>query len=119
MADTLFQRIAGAAGANSSVTVLSTSSVGTLTTTQIGTYATCEIAVIGSNAAAVHFTDANATTGIAAVVPSGGTVGDRVIPGNTVVYEYLPQGAAFVSAIALATPGPTVVFTPGKAINPD
>lgn len=123
MADTLFQRTAGPAGANSSVAAaLSTSSVATLTTCQIAGYTTVEIAVIGSNAAAVHFTDAGQTTGVAAVAPIGGTTpGDRVIPGNTVVHEYLPQGASFVSAISVTSPtsATTVVVTPGKAINPD
>lgn len=127
MADTLFQRTAGAAGAASSVAVaLSTTSVSGITTCQIAGYTTVEIAVIGAQGAAVHFTDAGAASGTAATVPGvgGAAAGDRAIPGNTVAYEYLPQGCSFVSATPItasgvATTAATVVFTPGKAINPD
>ncbi len=104
MTDIVFQRTAP------SVSIFSTASIGTVSACQTGTYCVMEIAVIGTGAACVHFTDASQTSGTAA------TTADRTIPGNTVAHEYLPQGAAFVSAIAQAIgTGPTVVFTPGLA----
>lgn len=105
MVGIVFQRTAP------SVDIVSTVSIGTIATCQVGTYCTMEIAVIGTVGASVHFTDASqiGTAGVAA------TSADRTIPGNTVVYEYLPQGVSSVSAIATASGGSTVVFTPGLA----
>jgi hypothetical protein len=80
----------------------STTQVCTIPVSQI-----CEIVNLdATNSARFHFTPAGATTAEAA------TTADRVLPPNSVAYEFLPVGASFVAVLAVAGT-PTLTFTPG------
>lgn len=104
----LFQRLGPAA---SSVSILTTITVAGISTFQLSGYSICEIVNQDtSKSAAFLFTPAGAASGTAA------TTNDRVIPPQGVLYERLPQGASWVSAIAISGT-PNLTFTPGQGGN--
>lgn len=89
---------------------LTTSTVAGISTFQISGLSTVEIANTSATVSvAVAFTPATTTTGVAAVAAT-----DRVIPPMTIVYQNLPGGCSFVSAIALSSASVSVQFTPGN-----
>ena len=103
MAAGAFQR------SGSSVSILSSTNLAGLSTMQIGGLAVMEIANLSTTTAATFYiTAAGQTTGQAAATT------DRVIPPDYVLYENIPLGASYVSALAVTGPGPTIVFTPGN-----
>lgn len=84
-----------------------TTSLGSFTTTQLAGALTMEIVNTSATAAAAF-----------AFTPFGGTQvlavsGTRTIPPLGIMHERLMTGCGGVSAIALATGAPVVVFTPG------
>lgn len=90
------------------VSIITTSSVAGSTTLTIANGGVLEIANTSATVAAAFVaTDAGASGATAA------TTSMRTIPPMTVLHERLPQGASFVSAIALAAGAPVIVFTPG------
>lgn len=90
------------------VSIVTTSASSTASALTIANGGIVEVANTSATiSAAFAVTDAGASGATAA------TTLMRTIPPMTVLHERLPQGASYVSAIALAAGAPVIVFTPG------